>query len=456
MESTHLIKPHLRRSYPMVQYGKGVYVYDTTGKKYLDGCSGAVTANIGHGVEEIVKIMKEQATKVSFVYRSQFTSEPAERLAKKLSDLAPGEVYWTFLVNSGSEATETAMKIAIQYWQEKGKRGKNKVLSRWLSYHGITLGALSMSGHPMRRMRFVPLLEDFPSISPPYCYRCPYHATYPSCNLRCANELEEAINRIGSEHIAAFIAEPIVGAAGAALTPPKGYYEKIREICDHYEILLIIDEVMTGLGRTGTMFAIEHWNVEPDLIALGKGLGAGYTPIAATLVSERIIEPILHGSGVIMSGHTLSANPLSSAIALAVLKYIDEHQLADQAEMKGQYLFNQLLILKKQFSWIGDVRGKGLLIGIEFVHPKTKSMLPSKLSFTEKVVMKAQQNGLLVYPSAAGNGKDGAAIIIAPPLTIKKEEIDELITLLTKTFLQLEPEISILRSGNGSDQNDNE
>ncbi|MBA2870420.1 adenosylmethionine-8-amino-7-oxononanoate aminotransferase [Anoxybacillus calidus] len=443
MERTYLIKPHLRRDYPFVSYGRGVYLYDVAGKRYLDGCSGAVTANIGHGVEEIIHVMNEQAKKVAFVYRSQFTSEPAEKLADKLSQLAPGGEYGTFLVNSGSEATETAMKIAIQYWQEKGKMGKNKILSRWLSYHGITIGALSMSGHPTRRARFVPLLEDFPSICAPYCYRCPYHSTYPSCQLQCARELEQAIERIGAEHIAAFIAEPIIGAAGAAITPPDGYYEKIRDICNKYDILLIVDEVMTGLGRTGKMFAIEHWNVQPDLITLGKGLGAGYTPIAATLASKQVLEPIFEGSGVIMSGHTLSANPLSAATALAVLSYVETHRLPEKAAETGRYLFTQLTSFKKRFPWIGDIRGKGLLIGIEFAVPNAKGMLPSPLSFTELVVTKAQHLGLLVYPAAAGNGRDGAAIIIAPPLTITKEEVDELITLLKQTFLQLERELPI-------------
>src|SRR3954468_9573237 len=211
----------------MIDHGKGVYLYDTEGKRYLDAASGAVTANIGHGVTEIIEAMQEQAKKVSFVYRSQFTSEAAEKLAKKIAELTPGELNWCFFVNSGSEATETAMKMAIQYWQEKGVQTKSKVLSRWVSYHGITLGALSMSGHTGRRARFVPLLEDFPTIHPPYCYRCPYNKKAPECGYHCAQELETAIQRIGSEHIAAFIAEPVIGAAGAAITPPLGYYKKI-------------------------------------------------------------------------------------------------------------------------------------------------------------------------------------------------------------------------------------
>lgn len=435
MGPTYLIKPHLHRTYPTVQSAKGIYVYDTTGKKYVDGCSGAVTANLGHGVQEVIEAMNKQAAQVAFVYRSQFTSEAAEKLAEALSkQIGRGTTYWTFLVNSGSEATETAMKIAIQYWQEQGRKGKNKILSRWLSYHGITLGALSLSGHPVRRAQFVPLLEDFPTVSPPYCFRCPYGLTHPACQWRCADELEAAIVRNGTEHIAAFIAEPIIGAAGAAITPPDGYYERIYDICRRHDILFIADEVMTGLGRTGKMMGLDHWNVQADIIALGKGLGAGYTPIAATLASERIMEPIVNGSGVIMSGHTLSANPLSAAVAFAVLQYIEQHHLVQRAHDMGTYLFTKLKRLQQKFAWIGDVRGKGLLLGIEFVTADTKEMVPSDLSFTDLVVTTAQQHGLLVYPSAAGNGKDGAAIIIAPPLTIERAQIDELTQLLEQTF----------------------
>lgn len=446
---THLIKPHLHRTYPTVRSAKGIYVYDTDGKKYLDGCSGAVTANLGHGVQEVIAAMNKQVEQVAFVYRSQFTSEAAEELAEALNkQIGRGTTYWTFLVNSGSEAIETAMKIAIQHWQEQGKKGKNKILSRWLSYHGITIGALSLSGHPIRRARFVPLLGDFPTVSPPYCFRCPYHLTPSSCQWRCADELEAAIVRVGAEHIAAFIAEPVIGAAGAAITPPDGYYERIYDICQRHDILFIADEVMTGLGRTGKMMGLDYWNVQADIIALGKGLGAGYTPIAATLASERVMAPIMNGSGIIMSGHTLSANPLSASVALAVLKYIEQHHLVRRAYEMGTYLVTKLQNLQKQFSWVGDVRGKGLLLGIEFV-VAGKEMVPSALSLTDLVVTVAQQNGLLIYPAAAGNGKDGAAIIIAPPLTIEQSQMDELISLLEQTFREVERRCPVILQRNG-------
>ncbi|PEL05824.1 aspartate aminotransferase family protein [Bacillus sp. AFS017336] len=435
MDRDYLIKPLLGQHYPMISHGEGVYLFDKDGNRYIDGSSGAITVGIGHGVEEIINVMTEQAKQVSFVYRSQFTSEPAEKLAKKLSEITQGDLNWTFFVNSGTEATETAMKLAIQHYQEKGKKGKNKILSRWMSYHGITIGALSMSGHPLRRQRFVPILEDYPSVSPPYCYRCPFNLEHPSCDLACASELETAIDRIGPEHIAAFIAEPIIGAAGGAIVPSKGYYQRIKAICEKYDILLISDEVMTGLGRTGKMFAMEHWGVQPDIVTLGKGLTSGYTPMAATIASDRVIEPIMQGSKLVMSGHTFSANPLSAAVSLAVIEYVEKHNLVQAAEEKGNYLMDKLQGLKEKFSIIGDVRGKGLLIGIEFISNIKSS------AFIQKVMNK----GLLLYPSVAGkNGKEDSAFMIAPPLTITYGEMDELLQILTESLTELEMEQSQL------------
>jgi adenosylmethionine-8-amino-7-oxononanoate aminotransferase len=420
----------------MIDYGKGVYLYDLEGKKYLDGASGAVTANIGHGVSEILEAMKEQAKKISFVYRSQFTSEAAEKLAEKISALTPGDLNWCFFVNSGSEAVETAMKMAIQYWQEKGIQSKTKVLSRWVSYHGITLGALSLSGHTGRRARFVPLLEDFPVINPPYCYRCPYNLQAPSCGFLCAQELEHAIKRIGAEHIAAFIAEPVIGAAGGAIAAPKDYFKVIKKICDENDILFIADEVMTGFGRTGSMLAMEQYEVMPDIVALGKGMGAGYAPIAAALASEKVIEPILAGTKIVMSGHTLSANPQSCAVSLAVLEYLEKNKIISEVESKGAQLMKLLLPLKNQYSFIGDIRGKGLLLGIEFVEEAVNKVpFPRSAQITQTIIALAKEKGLLIYPAGAGiDGVQGDSIIVSPPLTITKSEIEELVSLLVETF----------------------
>lgn len=443
MAQSHLIKPILDRHYPTIKRGQGVYLYDTDDKEYLDGSSGAVTASIGHGVPEIAQAMLQQAEKVSFVYRSQFTNEAAEELATKLSEMSPGDLNWAFFVNSGSEATETAMKIAIQYWQEQGYERKNKVLSRWMSYHGITLGALSMSGHVARRKRFIPLLEDFPTVSAPYCYRCPYEKQYPSCNLQCAKELETAIHRIGSENVAGFIAEPIIGASGGAVTPPDGYYSEIKSICDKHDILFIADEVMTGIARTGKMFAIEHWGVEPDMITLGKGMSAGYTPIAATLVSDRIMQVIEKGSKSIMAGHTYSANPQSAMVSLAVLDFIQDHGLVKKSEDAGKYLSQKLHKSNVQHQIIGDIRGLGLLMGVEIVRdPTTKEPFPIALGVTTKIIDRAFENGLLLYPASGGiDGVAGDAFIISPPLTITVEEIDRLMELFDKTISEVERDL---------------
>ncbi|WP_226675165.1 aspartate aminotransferase family protein [Rossellomorea aquimaris] len=425
MPHSHLIKPLIGEHYPTIDYGKGVYLYDTEGREYVDACSGAVTANLGHGMEDILQSIVNQGNKVAFVYRSQFSNQPAEDLAAFLNDKTGYP--WTFFVNSGSEAVETAIKIAIQHWQEQGKPMKRKILSRWLSYHGITFGALSASGHPARRERFESFLGYWPTIEPPYCAQCPFGKTHPSCGLACASQLDTMIARIGSDNVAAFIAEPIIGAAGGAITPPRGYYQRIKEICDKHDVLFISDEVMTGCGRTGSFLALSQWGVEADIVAIGKGLSAGYAPIAATLISEKIMEPILHGSKVIMSGHTFSGNPLSATAALAVLKLIDSENIIEGVEQKGTYLRNLLERYKSEFSFIQDIRGRGLMLGIEFTERGGE--------FTSFIVQSGVNNGILLYPAAAGiDGRKGSAIMVAPPLNSTKREIEEMAKRLRNTF----------------------
>jgi len=444
MKRTYVIKPDLAKQYPFVAYGKGIYLFDQAGKAYLDGCSGAVTASIGHGNEEIAETMYEQAKQVSFAYRSHFSSEPVEELAAKLAALAPGQVNWSFFVSSGSEATETAQKIAIQYWQEKGCERKNRIISRWMSYHGITMGALSMSGHVLRRKRFVPLLADYPAVQTPYPYRKPADVSEEAYGRMCADELEQAILRIGAENVAAFIAEPVVGASGGAIVPPDGYFSRIREICDKYQVLFIADEVMTGIGRTGRNFGMDHWGVEPDMMALGKGMSAGYTPMAAAMASEEIIATIAKGSGSIMAGHTYSANPQSAATSLAVLKYVEKHRLVERAAREGEYLLSELKKLEHQFSIVGDARGIGLLCAIELVQEKeSKRPFPLSAGVTNRVLERAFAKGLILYPAIGGlDGVAGDAIIIAPPLTIERAELDQLLTIVKDVLTEIESELA--------------
>ncbi|GIO07270.1 aspartate aminotransferase family protein [Brevibacillus reuszeri] len=443
MEKSYVIKPELGKSYPVISHGKGIYLYDKEGNRYIDGCSGAVTASIGHGVEEIAEAMYAQAKEVSFAYRSHFSSDAVEQLGAKLAKWAPGSLNWTFFVSSGSEATETAQKIAIQYWQEKGKPTKNRIISRWMSYHGITMGALSMSGHVLRRKRFVPLLEDYPAITGPYPYRRPEGMSLEEYAMSCANELETAILRVGADQVAAFIAEPVIGATAGAVVPPDGYFQRIREICDKYQVLFIADEVMTGVGRTGKAFGVDHWGVIPDLMTLGKGMSAGYTPMAATMVSDEIIDTITKGSGLIMAGHTYSANPQSAAISLAVLNYVEKNQLVEKAAEQGVYLLSRLQELADELPLIGDARGLGMLCGLEFVKNKqTKEPFALSQGVGSKVIAKAFEKGLLIYPAMGGiEGVAGDSVIISPPLTITKEQIDELIGLLKEAIEAVQQEL---------------
>ncbi|WP_270181966.1 aspartate aminotransferase family protein [Alkalihalobacillus sp. CinArs1] len=443
MNRTHLIKPLLGLDYGVISHGQGIYLYDEDGNTFIDGSSGAITANLGHGVKEINEAMTKQAEKVSFVYRSQFTSRPAEELAEKLCNSAPGDLNYIFFVNSGSEAMETALKIAVQFWQEQGRPTKNRVISRWMSYHGITMGALSMSGHVIRRSRFSSMLEHYPSLSPPYCYRCTFEGKCPNCSELYAAEFEQTIQRLGADTIAAFVCEPVIGAAGGAVVPPDHYFKAMKKVCDRYDILFIADEVMTGLGRTGKMYAMEHWGVQPDIIALGKGMSAGFTPMAGTLVSDRIIETIYNGSKIVLSGHTFSANPLSSAVCLAVFDYLERNNVIKNVEQQGDHLMKGLVKLKSFFPIIGDVRGKGLLTGIELVKDTiSKEPFPLEHQITNRLISHCYDAGLLVYTAAGGlNGSAGDAILVAPPLIINEKEIDLVLDKLYKGFTSLMKEL---------------
>ena len=434
---THVLYPSLDRKPPTVARAEGCYLYDEDGRRFLDGASGAVVANLGHGDPAVLAAMAEQAGKVSFAFRSQFTSEPAERLADELARLAPGDLAWTFFVNSGSEATELAQKIAVQTWQERGRPEKRRVLSRRVSYHGMTLGALSMSGHVGRRARFEPLLTRDDVVAAPYCFRCPLGLSFPSCDLACADTLESALADGAADTVAAFIAEPVVGASGGAITPPPGYYGRIREICDAHDVLFIADEVMTGLGRTGATFAMEHWGVAPDLMVLGKGLGAGYTPIGAVLVSERAIRSIRDGSGLMLYGHTMSGNPLSCAVALAVLRRIVDDGLAARAAVLGERLGEGLRALATRHAIVGDVRGLGLLWGVELVDADGGTF-PSDLGVTARLVTAAFEDGLIVYPASGAVEGRGDAILVAPPLVADAAVIDELLERLDRALDALE------------------
>ncbi len=438
----HIFPRNLQKFYPVVERGEGIYLFDRNGKKYIDGSGGAAVVTIGHGVKEITEAMIHQAEKVSFAHSSQFTSQAAIDLAAKLVQLAPPGLSRVYFLSGGSEAVETAIKMARQYQVERGKPGKYKVISRWTSYHGNTLGALALSGHTGRRHLYLPLLQHTPHIQPAYCYRCSFGLKPENCALECAIDLERTILYEGPESISAFIAEPIVGATAGVLVPRDGYFQKIREICDRYDILFIADEVMTGVGRTGKNFGIDHWQVVPDMVVAAKGLSSGYTPIAAVIVKEEIYRTIKEGSGAFIHGHTYSQNPLSCAIGCAVIDYLLKHNLISRAAQMGEYFLTALRSLH-QHNIVGDIRGKGLFAGIEFVKDKnTKEPFPPQKKINTIIGQRAFEKGLINYPGGGGvDGLKGDHLLLAPPFIITHEQINQMVAILDETFKEVNKEI---------------
>ncbi|MDY7108439.1 MAG: aminotransferase class III-fold pyridoxal phosphate-dependent enzyme [Planctomycetota bacterium] len=424
-------------SLPVVSHGRGIYLYDIHGKEYLDGCSGAVVANLGHGNERIARAAAAQLEKVAFTYRTQFENRPADELAELLVQLSPPELNRVFFVNSGSEGVESAIKLARQYWWSIGKQGKSVFLSRRPSYHGATLGSLAATGYSSLNIPFIPLTVAWPKISAPYCYHCPLNKQYPECNIDCAHELEWAIQSYGADNIAAFIAEPIGGASTGAAVPPDEYFPIVEKICRDYEILLIIDDVMTGCGRTGTFYGYEHWDITPDIVVTAKGLSAGYTPIGAIICRTELIDEVLR-SGGFMHGHTFAGNPLSCAIALEAIRIVIDEQLVENSRVLGTYLHERLHELKDRHVVIGDVRGRGLFAAIEFVADRAaRRVFPADWFVALEAAELAREHGLLVYPRRSLFGHSGDHVLIAPPLTIDKAGIDELITRLDRALAAL-------------------
>lgn len=418
--SSSLIQNVLAARLPTIDRASGVWVTDAEGRSYIDGSSGAVVANIGHADPRVVKAISDQAAKITFSHRGAFTNAAAERVADRIAKATGYDGVW--FVNSGSEAVEAAMQFALQYFREQGAAERSWFLSHDRGYHGNTLGALSLSGH-IRRSAAGPLSHPFSVLPAPYSFREQAGRTdaeYTADLLAVARTHFEAT----AGRLAGVVIEPMSGATLGATVPPDGYLAGIRDLCDEYGALLIADEVMTGMGRTGRWLAMEHWGVEADLTALGKGLGAGYTPIAATLVRNRILEPIRVGSGRILGGHTYGANPLSAATADAVLDVLIKDGVVAKATVNATYLRDRLVKMAQSYSFIADVRGKGMLLGVEF---DTPSLEWPPGAFAMKVASAALIRGLVLYTTTAALND---VILIAPPLTIEPEEIDLLVDAL--------------------------
>jgi adenosylmethionine-8-amino-7-oxononanoate aminotransferase len=429
----------LARDYPLVTHGDGIYLYDKNGKQYIDGSGGALVVNIGHGRNEIFQRMTDQMSRVGYVHGSQFTTASIEEYARALGEVLPKGLDKIYFLSGGAESVEASIKFARQYFLESGQSQRWRVVARWHSYHGNTLGALSLTGRIAMRRPYLPLLIDFPHFPPPYCYRCPYGLSCPACELECAKALENMIQLEGPETISAVILEPIIGATIGAVVPPDGYLDIIRKTCDRFGILLIDDEVMTGMGRTGRWLAVDHWTVSPDILVLGKGMSGGYFPLSAMITRSEFVDRLKEKTGGFVHGHTFSHHPVACAVGLTVLQYIKENRLAEKSSDRGEYLLKRLEELRV-FPFVGDVRGKGLMTAIEFVKDqRTREPFPRGAKFTERVVDVAFENGLVLYPGTGFvDGVNGDMVMVGPPLVIEESQIDEIIDLLKKTFSKME------------------
>ena len=437
---SHIFPRHTRSNLPVAVRGEGSYIFDDSGKSYLDASGGAAVSCLGHAHPTVIKALHRQLDELTYAHTSFFTSEQAEKLAKRLCLEAPKGIDRVYLVSGGSEAVEAALKLARQYYVEKGEPNRKTIIARQQSYHGNTLGALAAGGNKWRRDQFAPLLIDTHHIAPCFAYRGKNESENDfEYGQRVANELELKLLELGPETVMAFIAEPVVGATAGAVTAVDGYFRRIREICDKYGVLLVLDEVMCGMGRTGYLYACEHDETRPDIICIAKGLGAGYQPIGAMLCSSAIYAVIENGSGFFQHGHTYLGHPMAAAAANAVLEVLIDQNLLHDVIPKGDALEDLLNVNFNQHPHIEDIRGRGLFRSIELVEDRaTKAPFDPELKLAAKIKKSAQNNGLLCYPmSGTIDGKLGDHVLLAPPFVISTNELDELVHKLSVTIDQV-------------------
>lgn len=431
---------------PLGVAGDGVYLTDANGKSYFDGSGGAAVSCLGHGDKDVIDAIKSQLDSMAFAHTSFLSSQPAEALADLLVAHAPAGIDRVYFVSGGSEAVEAALKLARQYYVEIGQPERSKIIARKQSYHGNTLGALAVGGNEWRRAQFAPLLIDVSHIGPCYAYRGQRDDESEfAYGQRTANELEAEILRLGPDQVMAFVAEPVVGATMAAVPAVDGYFKRIREICDQYGVLLILDEVMCGMGRTGTLFASEHDDISPDICTIAKGLGAGYQPIGATLCTRKIYDAIANGSGFFQHGHTYVGHPVACAAALAVVRKLTQTDLIDQVGPKGQALTEMLHQTFGENPIVGDIRGRGLFVGLEFVKNRTtKEVIDPTHKFHAKLKAAAFDEGLICYPMGGTiDGKRGDHVLLAPPFISQQHHLEELVEKLHTAVLRVSSDIGM-------------
>ena len=437
-ERSRVFPRHTKAVLPTALSGEGVHIVDTNGKRYLDACGGAAVSCLGHSDKRVIDAIKTQLDAIPFAHTGFFTSRPAEKLADMLVDHAPEGIERAYFVSGGSEAVEAALKLSRQYFLERGEDARCNVIARWQSYHGNTLGALSAGGNRWRRAQFEPMLVGaMHHIAACHAYRDRIEGeSEADYGLRVANELEAMILELGPETVAAFIAEPVVGATMGAVPPVPGYFKRIREICDTYGVLLILDEVMCGMGRTGTLFASEVDNVRPDMVAIAKGLGAGYQPIGALLVSGAIYEAIASGSGFFQHGHTYIGHPAACAAGCAVLDRVIGDDLLSNVRAMGEKLDAALKARFSEHPNIGDIRGRGLFRGLEIVADRvTKEPFDPALKVNGMIKRAAMGEGLMCYPMGGTvDGERGDHVLLAPPFIIDETHVEEIVTKLERSM----------------------
>ncbi|MBO1016756.1 aspartate aminotransferase family protein [Achromobacter sp. SD115] len=429
MSHTHVMHRSLRQTPPVAVRGQGVWVYDSAGRSYLDGSGGAAVSCLGHNHPDVQAAMHAQIDALAYAHTSFFTTGVAEQLAERLVADAPEGVSHAYFVSGGSEAVEAALKMARQYFVEIGQPERRHIVARRQSYHGNTLGALAVGGNAWRRAQFAPLLIEVEHVSPCYAYRDQREGESPEqYGERLAQELEQTFERLGPGTVMAFVAEPVVGATAGAVTAVPGYFRRIREVCDRHGVLLIADEVMCGMGRTGTLYAVEQEGIRPDLITIAKGLGGGYQPIGAVMVQQRIVDAMQQGSGFFQHGHTYLGHATACAASLAVQNVIRRDGLLARVQAQGAGLRQRLDSALGAHPHVGDIRGRGLFMGVELVQDRaSKQTFDPALSLHARIKREAMALGLMVYPMGGTiDGRQGDHVLLAPPFIISDDELDQL------------------------------
>lgn len=431
---SHVLYRNLARDYPLIVRGQGCWLYDDTGREYLDACGGAYVACLGHGVAEVVDAVADQVRRVAYVSGMSFTNQPAEELADELAGLAAGDLDQFYFLSSGSDAVEAALKLARQYWVERERPDKQVLVALAPGYHGNTMLALSAGAREHYKKYFQPWLIEVPRVPAPYAYRCGCHGD-PGCPRCSGHALEATLARIGPERVAAFIAEPVGGSSTGASVPREDYWRTIREICDRNEVLWIADEILVGAGRTGTWSSLEPYGAVPDIQVMGKGVSAGYAPLAVVAAPRRIADVLAHGSRALLHAQTFSHSPAMCAAGLAAVRHIRKHDLVSRCAAMGRRLHERLEPLR-ELPHVGDVRGRGLLAGIEFVADKSSRMpFPRGERFTERFQAAAERRGLMVWPNTGhADGVNGDLVVLAPPYIVSDAEIDEIVSRFTKAL----------------------